>query len=222
LLEHRGREVHIPVLKLKKAQPLMTILYELTTPYGFSPQQTEAILALLESGSGKYVLSATHRCLKDRGWLIITPLETPESANILVEAGTTEVVYAQGSLRFRESDVTVPAGTAGGNHVAWPDLDEGPAVAWLDASRVSFPLLLRKWRNGDYFYPLGMRKKKKLARYFIDQKLSLAEKEKVWVLEADKKIVWVVGWRIDDRCRLGPGTKRALRIEWIKSPGAAG
>ena len=187
-----------------------------------SPQQAEAILALLESGSGKYVLSATHRCLKDRGWLIITPLETAEAASILVEAGTTEVVYAEGSLRFRESGVAVPAGAGEGNHVAWPDLDEGPAVAWLDASRVSFPLLLRKWRNGDYFYPLGMRKKKKLARFFIDQKLSLAEKEKVWVLEADKKIVWVVGCRIDDRCRLGPATKRALRIEWIKSPGAAG
>jgi tRNA(Ile)-lysidine synthase len=212
LLEYRGREVHIPVLKLKKAQPQMTILYELTTPYGFSPQQTEAILALLESGSGKYVLSATHRCLKDRGWLIITPLETAAAANILVENGNDTVVFAEGVLRFRESGAEkVPDGA-----------DEGQMVAWLDADQAAFPLLLRKWRNGDYFYPLGMRKKKKLARYLIDQKLSLAEKEKVWVLESDKRIVWVVGWRIDDRCRLGPGTKRALRIEWLKSPGAAG
>jgi tRNA(Ile)-lysidine synthase len=222
LVEYRGSEVHIPVLKLRQAQPLMTILYELTAPYGFSPQQTGAVQALLDSASGKFVLSATHRCLKDRGWLIITPLETAEAANILVEAGATEVVYAQGALRFRESGVAAPAGAGEGNHVAWPDVDEGPTVAWLDASRLSFPLLLRKWRNGDYFYPLGMRKKKKLARFFIDHKLSLAEKEKVWVLEADKKIVWVVGWRIDDRCRLGPGTKRALRIEWIRSPGVAG
>jgi tRNA(Ile)-lysidine synthase len=163
---------------------------------------------LLDSASGKFVLSATHRCLKDRGWLIITPLETAGAVNILVEAGVKEVVYVQGSLRF--ADTPDPAKLHHGI-----DVDEGPKVAWLDAARVSFPLLLRKWRNGDYFYPLGMRKKKKLARFFIDNKLSLAEKEKVWVLEADKKIVWVVGWRIDDRCRLSPGTKRALRIEWI-------
>jgi tRNA(Ile)-lysidine synthase len=206
LLEYRGNEVHIPVEKLRKLSPLATLLFEIVAPYGFSPQQLDGIIGLLDSASGKYVLSAgrAYRLLKNRNWLIISPVETMEAANILVEADDVVV---------RCKDGVMTLGHVGRLAV----LDQGPLVALVDAERVRFPLLLRPWRPGDYFYPLGMRKKKKLSRFLIDSKVSLADKERVWVLEMDKKIIWVVGMRIDDRWKLGPGTTDVLRIEWERA-----
>ncbi|HEV3412929.1 MAG TPA: tRNA lysidine(34) synthetase TilS [Puia sp.] len=200
LLVYRGDEVHIPVLKLRKSGPLSTLIYELFSPYGFTPQQAGVIEGLLDSPSGKYVCSATHRLLKDRRWLILTPLNSAEPPTILIGEDRTIVDYGPNRLQLE-----------------WlPDFAGQPSadtsVAWLDAKEISFPLLLRRWRPGDYFYPLGMRKKKKLARFLIDQRLSLAEKEKVWVLEMNKKIIWVVGRRIDDRFKLTDATRQILRI----------
>jgi len=200
LLEPKGGEIHIPVLKLKKAVALPTLIFELFSPYGFTPQQIGVIEGLLESPSGKYICSVTHRLLKDRRWLILSPLGGGGSATIVIEKDRAIVDYARGRLQLE-----------------WlPDFNGVPSadssVAWLDAGQIDFPLLLRPWRPGDYFYPLGMRKKKKLARFFIDQKLPLTEKEKVWVLEMNKKIIWVVGCRIDDRFKLTNGTGKVLRI----------
>ncbi len=81
LLEYKGSEIHIPVLKLKKSEPLPTLVYEIIHPFGFSPQQTTAVIGLLDSASGKYVLSATHRILKDRNWLIISPASNGRSSD---------------------------------------------------------------------------------------------------------------------------------------------
>jgi len=210
LIEPKGAEIHIPVLKLKKAVPLTTLIYEIFSPYGFTSQQVAAITGLLDSPSGKYVCSATHRLLKDRHWLILTPLHGEASAPVLIEQGRTIVDYGDGRLQLE----------------GLPDFAGQPSaessVAWLDAKQIAFPLLLRPWRRGDYFYPLGMRKKKKLARFFIDQKLSLAEKEKVWVLEMNKKIIWVVGRRIDDRFKMTPSTREVLKISHRPGIEAAG
>jgi tRNA(Ile)-lysidine synthase len=201
LLEQRGQEVHIPVLKLKKAQPLPSIVYEIIKAFGFSPAQVEEVIKLLDSESGRYVQSATHRIIKNRRWLIVAPAQSEQAQNLVIDEDENKVVFENGELVFEQLQ---------SRNV---QLVNDASIALIDAAELQFPLLLRKWKKGDYFYPLGLKKKKKLARFFIDQKLSLTDKEKVWVLESNKKILWVVGLRIDDRFKLTEATKQVLRIK---------
>lgn len=202
LLELKGNEVHIPLLKLKKSTPLNTIVYEIIREYGFSSQQVQEVIGLLGSESGKYITSAMHRIVKNRNWLIIAPLETREAETIIIDEPVGNLQFATGNLHFETtSNLQLPTSNN---------------IACLEAKQIQFPLILRRWKQGDYFYPLGMKKKKKLARFFIDSKLSKTEKEKVWVLEMDKKILWVIGHRIDERFKVTASTQKVLHITFKK------
>ncbi len=203
LLEVKGNEIHIPVLKLQKTKPLSTIIYEIINDFGFTSSQVPEVINLLESDTGKYVSSADYRIIKNRKWLIISPTITTEASNILIEEENKKVIFDVGELNLEiiksNSAFQIP-------------FDKNMAA--VDLSEITFPLLLRKWKQGDYFYPLGMKKKKKLSRFFIDQKLSKTEKENTWVIEMNKKIVWIVTHRIDDRFKIMPSTKEILKISF--------
>ncbi|MBS1654693.1 MAG: tRNA lysidine(34) synthetase TilS, partial [Bacteroidetes bacterium] len=175
LLEIKGTEVHIPVLKLKKSEPLHTIIYEIIKDYSFTSQQVNEVIDLLDSETGKFTASCSHQIIKNRGWLIITPIVTSDSSTIIIDEECAEILFSEGKLKITRS-ANIETGKSD-----W--------IASLDSSEIVFPVILRPWKQGDYFYPLGMKKKKKLARFFIDQKLSKPDKEKVWVIESNKKII---------------------------------
>ena len=201
LLEYKGEEVHIPILKLQRSEPLHAIVYEIIRDFGFSSAQVEEVIKLLGSESGRYVQSATHRIIKNRRWLIIAAAQTEQAQTLVIDADEDRIVFENGSLALEQLK---------SNNI---QLVNDPAIALIDQNTLQFPLLLRKWKKGDYFYPLGLKKKKKLARFFIDQKLSMTDKEKVWVLESNKKILWVIGLRIDDRFKITDSTKQVLQIQ---------
>ena len=196
--EVKGAEVHIPVLKLMKYRET-SLIYEIIRDYGFGENYVAEVLKLADAPSGKYIANEQYRIIRHRAWFIIAP-KTTTAATFVIEKGDE-------SVRFDSREFFLKF-----IHREKFSLDTSAAVAQLDAKEIQFPLVLRKWKKGDYFYPLGMRKKKKLARFFIDQKLSQTQKEKVWIVESHKRIAWIVGYRIDDRFKVTETTNEVLQL----------
>jgi tRNA(Ile)-lysidine synthase len=199
LLEQHFPDVIIPVHKLKTCQNT-ALIYEIIKDYGFGEKQVDEILKLADSESGKYIESVSHQVIKHRKNLIITPNFVLSQNAIAVEKDVDHVRLAYNNLHLQFYPIEKFK------------LDKSEDTAQLDATLINFPLIVRKWQQGDYFYPLGLRKKKKLARFFIDNKLSLTDKGKLWVVESDKRIIWVIGLRIDDRFKITSSTKEVLEL----------
>ena len=204
LVKQKDSEWYIPVKQLMGFNN-RALIYEIISDFDFSEKQVDEVIKLAESGSGKYIDSPAlhYRIIKHRHWFIISPADTSSSSIIIIEEKDKSVIFEQGVLQFEETNSKSRKDAFG---------TTSNQSASLDAKEIEFPLILRKWKAGDYFYPLGMQKKKKLSRFFIDQKLSKTEKEKVWVLEMNKKIIWIVGLRIDNRFKVTDKTSSVLEI----------
>jgi len=222
LVTQKGNEFYIPILKLKKTEPVRSIVFEIIKSFGFHPAQVDDVMTLLNSGTGKYVASATHRVIRNRNWLVIAPLATVEASTILVTEANENIEFTPArDRRFYLQLETYPIRVLATDSYQ-PLIEKN--IAEVDFGKIKFPLILRKWKTGDYFYPLGMKDrkgsrpgKKKLSRFFIDQKLSTTDKERVWVLEMDKKIIWVIGHRIDDRYKITDNTKQVLKLSFSQT-----
>ena len=198
----QGEEQTVSIALLMQAEN-RAILHEWLSKYGFTEKQESELIRLANSESGRFIVSADgqYRVIRHRKHFILSPVQDQQPEEQWIEAGVKEIAFPNGILRINESSETA-------NTVV-----PSPLMARLDVSTLTFPLLLRKWRSGDYFYPLGLNKKKKIARFLIDQKLSLIDKEQVWVLVSDARIVWVIGQRLDHRFRITEGTRSVMQIE---------
>jgi tRNA(Ile)-lysidine synthase len=195
-----GNEIHIPVLIWQKAKPQDTITFEMLYPYGFTAAQMPEAIKMLSAHNGAVLISPTHRLIKNRNWMILAPLAAANHTSVVVvEQNDVSVNFPGGTLGLQTSSPNLPE--ASDNN-----------TCMLDAATLQFPLILRPAATGDYFYPLGMQKKKKLSKFFIDQKLSKTAKEKVWVLVSNNRIAWVIGYRIDNRFKLTPASTTAVKF----------
>src|SRR5258706_168153 len=178
------------------------LLWNLIKHLGFNLDQCRQVVKSMYGQSGKKFFSTEFELIIDRDHLIISKLET-EVPEVLIEKGKTEVHSGKLILKISETEGA--------------EILKSPSMAILDASKLNYPLKWRKWKTGDYFHPLGMSHKKKLSDFFIDLKISAADKEKITVLESGNEIAWVVGHRIDDYFKITNSTKRALRVELTSS-----
>jgi tRNA(Ile)-lysidine synthase len=198
ICERRSNEIRIPIKKLEKYLDT-SLVYDFIKDYGFGEKQVPDVKKLLKAESGKFIENENFQVIRHRNWLIIAP-KTLDTAIIAIGKDQQLIRFPAGILEFD----TQPAGKL--------KLESDANLALLDIKNIEYPLVLRKWKAGDYFYPLGMPKKKKLSRFFIDQKLSRNIKENTWVIESAQRIIWVVGMRIDERFKVTPSTKEILRI----------
>ena len=190
-----GYSFDIP--QLKSIPNTKAILYELFRTFGFT--QWEDIYDLLDAQPGKMVVSHSHRLIKDRDKLLLTELRKQKDLRVEIPRQEHIVMIPIGQLKFERVEGMQPSGK---NEI------------FVDASKLSYPLVLRGWKEGDSFQPFGMKGTKKLSKYFKDLKLSLVEKENTLVLESDGKIVWILGHRADARFKVTKETTSILKISY--------
>ncbi|MDP4273800.1 MAG: tRNA lysidine(34) synthetase TilS [Bacteroidota bacterium] len=192
---------YIDLNKMKEIEPQSSYLYEFLVPFNFSRDNVAEIIEAMDGIPGKQFFSSTHRLLKDRNYLIITGIKKQADLKYYIDEGMTLI---NGPVKLKLRVIKKEEGFK---------LPLNSQIACLDYDRITFPLILRHWQKGDYFRPLGMKDIKKLSDYFIDNKLSLIEKEQAWLLTSENKIVWIVGRRLDDRYKITDRTQNILVIE---------
>ena len=172
------------------------LLFEWLRQYGFNTDQCRFIFEAMETGIGNKYCSPTHQLVIGRNELQLSEIKPVEDAEIQIGVGEEEVfspIHLCFSRIEKSSDFVI---------------DKSSDVALLDADKIQFPLTLRHWRHGDRFHPLGMKGSKLLSDFFVYQKFTEAQKQSVFLLvSAENEILWVVGYRIDDRFKITNATK---------------
>ncbi|MGD1842412.1 MAG: tRNA lysidine(34) synthetase TilS [Thermonemataceae bacterium] len=201
-LQYDQQVIRLAIQEIPSDGSRIVLLYELLRTFNFNFTQTKELLKQLDGQAGKQFVSETHLLVKDRNYLIITPKQTTTMQTYAIsleeEVFKNEHIY----LSWQELSLTTNFQIPTAAH-----------LACLDADKIVMPLEVRSWQEGDWFYPLGLKGRKKVSDFLTDLKIPRNLKQNVWVLTAKKQIVWVIGWRIDDRFKITGQTDKVLIIE---------
>lgn len=170
------------------------MLYEWLKTYGFTAW--EDIYSLTAAQSGKRILSEKYILSKNRDYLLLSKIVNNSKSYEINK--TTNSLKVPLNVTLSKAEYTISSDR---NSI------------FVDEDLLEFPLTLRKWEQGDIFYPSGMKGKKKLSKYFKDEKFSLVDKERQWLLISNEKVVWVIGKRADQRFLANKHTQHILKIE---------
>jgi len=179
------------------------LLFEWLRQFGFNTDQCHFIYDAIGTGVGNQYCSATHRLVIGRDELQLSEIKEKKDDEIQIGIGEEEIL-SPFHLCFSKLERTADF-----------IIDKSSEVAQLDFNKLSFPLTFRHWRHGDRFHPLGMKGSKLLSDFFVDQKFTEYQKQNVWLLvSAGGDILWVVGYRLDDRFKITDDTKTVFECRW--------
>ena len=184
---------------LLEYQNYQAYLFSWLSRFGFT--DWDSVYDLVSAQSGKQVMSDSHVLLKNRNTLLLfSRKENSEEVIYQIDKAQKQVKVPLKLTFCNVSDISVqPTNTI-----------------FVDEEKLQFPLTIRKWNEGDIFYPFGMKGKKKLSKFFKDEKYSLLDKSNVWLLCSNDEIVWIIGKRQDDRFKITETTTKITQINYIK------
>jgi tRNA(Ile)-lysidine synthase len=213
LLDHRISEIRDTIVHLAGGHVFVdrptvarinspVLLHGILKVWGFNYDQCRDILGMEEAMSGSLFFSGTHVLNVDREKLIISPHAHRKDCEFdwPVERQVMDTEFGRFSKEKAEVNQPVKSG--------------GPYSETFDLGRLKFPLKIRTWQNGDWFIPLGMKGKKKLSDFMIDKKIPVNLKQRIPVILSEESIIWVVGYRMDERFRVTPDSRNLLTISF--------
>jgi tRNA(Ile)-lysidine synthase len=204
ILVQHDAETHLSIDAVNKLSPQRLLLFKLLQPFGFIDNVVDDLLTALDKHAGRVFESGTHTLVVDRGMLIISKRNTCDAEQVLINEGTHAISYQNYKLTVLQDDSPLI-------------VKDNPMAVSLDAEKLVYPLTLRGWQQGDFFYPLGMKTRQKLSDFFIHQKVPLHQKGAIPVLvNANGDIVWLGGYRPDERYKVDKNTKKVTIFELIK------
>lgn len=192
------------IAAIQKSKNSFTLLKELLGDKGFSSEQVFEVIDIMYSDSGTQVCSETHRVVKDRNQLFLSELIRKEEIPVLhfelLDRSKITSLKTPSNIALIDADLVW----------AYRSMPVGVMPGSINLTNSQFQI--RKWQAGDRFKPLGMKGWKKLSDFFIDEKISILEKEQTWVLIYKNEIVWVMGMRLDNRFKITESTQKVLKI----------
>ncbi|MFZ4726681.1 MAG: tRNA lysidine(34) synthetase TilS [Paludibacter sp.] len=203
VVDKKTETIRFNIDALKKQANIPTVLYELIHPYGFGNSTVKQISEQIDGESGKMFYSSSYQILKDREFLILNKIEDFNDKQYTI-FDKEEFISEPIQLTINKFDISADF-----------LVSKAKNKVHFDAEKLTFPLQLRRWQEGDSFYPFGMNQRKKVSDFFIDNKINRLEKEKSWLLISDNEIVWIIGYRTDNRFKVTEETKKLIEISVI-------
>ncbi len=202
LKKNKDNSYRIDISELGKLADAEIYLFEMISGFDFNFSDAEDMIHSINSEPGKVFYSSTHRIIRDRDYFFIE------------QKHDQEILKKEYSISKFEKKIIEPLNLSFESIKITDGFKMNPEshIGYFDYNILLFPLKIRRWEKGDYFYPLGLNHKKLLSDFFTDNKLSLRDKENIWLLTSGKNIIWIIGHRIDNRYKLTNQTSQVFKV----------
>lgn len=196
VVSEEKEQLKINISALLQYKNYKAYLYQWLHKYGFTAWND--VYDLVQSQTGKRIESENYILLKDRDYLLLSQKRILDYDTIVINSVTENTNFPLNFSICNFRDIS----------------NQNKNIIFVEESKLQYPLTIRKWREGDLFYPAGMLGKKKVSKYFKDEKFTLFQKLETLILESNNQIVWIIGHRADERFKPEKTNQNIIQIKY--------